>query len=282
MNYNKTEKRIFYIRFVIMFGIGLVMLYPLIWMFVSSFKPEEEIFRHIGLIPKKATFENYLIGWQGDGRTTFSTYFMNSFIMSGLCVLGNVITCSLTAFAFARLKFRFQAFLFAIVILTALLPQHAILVPQYVYFQRMGFIDTFVPIVLPKFLGLDAFFIFLLVQFIRGIPRDLDEAATIDGCSKYGIYARVIMPLSVPALITTTIFSFYWSWNDFFTQTIYLSSSTNYTVAIGLRLFVDAWSRTKFGAMFAMSILSLLPVLVIFVLFQRLLVEGISTTGLKG
>lgn len=271
-----------FLRFVILLFLALLFLYPLFWMLSSSFKPEEEIFQNLSLIPNRVTLENYPLGWRGNTRTTFTTYFKNSFIVSGLSVLGNLITCSLTAYAFARLKFRFKSVLFAVIFVTIMLPQHAILVPQYVYFQRLGFIDTFLPIVLPKFLGLDAFFIFLIVQFIRGIPRDLDESATIDGCSKYGIYARIIMPLCVPALVTTTIFSFYWSWNDFFTQTIYLSDPQKTTVAMGLRLFVDPWARSQYGAMFAMSILSLAPVILIFIAFQRLLIEGISTTGLKG
>ena len=165
---------------------------------------------------------------------------------------------------------------------TLMLPHHVILVPQYVLFRELGWIDTYFPFVVPKLLATDAFFVFLLVQFFRAIPKELDEAARIDGCGHLGIFFRIILPLSKPALATTAIFTFIYSWNDFFTPLIYLTEPELYTVPLALRAFIDTTSNSAFGALFAMSVLSLLPVLGIFIAFQRLLVEGISTTGLRG
>lgn len=270
------------IKFILLLAFAIVVLYPLAWMIGSSFKPESTIFTDLGVIPKQFTLENYKIGWQSNGRVTFTTYFTNSLIVSVLCVIGNLVSCSLTAFAFARLKFKGKNLFFALMMMTLMLPHHAIIVPQYVYFYKLGWIDSFMPLVLPKFLATDAFFVYLLVQFIRGIPRELDEAAIVDGCSKYSVFFRIILPLCQPALVTTTIFTFMWSWNDFFTQIIYLRTTQNYTVTLGLRMFVDPTARSAFGAMFAMSTLSIIPMLILFVFFQKQLIEGIAAGGIKG
>ena len=176
------------IKFIILLIFALMILYPLIWMIGSSFKPESTIFTDLGIIPKQFTLENYKIGWQSNGRVTFSTYFLNSIIVSCLCVLGNLFSCTLAAFAFARLQFNGKNLFFALLMMTLMLPQHATIVPQYVYFYKLGWIDSFTPLVIPKFLATDAFFVYLLVQFVRGIPRELDEAAIVDGCSSYKLY----------------------------------------------------------------------------------------------
>jgi multiple sugar transport system permease protein len=171
---------------------------------------------------------------------------------------------------------------FAVMIATLLLPHHVLLVPQYILFNNFGWINTPLPLIVPKALATEAFFIFLMVQFMRGIPRDLDEAAKIDGCSPYGVFWHIILPLSRPAIVTTAIFSFIWTWNDFLTQLVYLSGVENYTIPIGLRMFQDSGGQNAIGPMFAMSVLSLLPVFLFFVAFQRMLVQGINTSGLKG
>ncbi len=166
--------------------------------------------------------------------------------------------------------------------MTLMLPQHAIIVPQYVYFYKLGWIDTVMPLVVPKFLATDAFFVYLLIQFMKGIPRELDEAAIVDGCSTYGVFFRIILPLCRPAFVTTVIFTFMWSWNDFFTQIIYLRQVENYTVTLALRMFIDSTAKSAYGAMFAMSLLSMLPIMILFVFFQKQLIEGVATSGLKG
>ena len=162
-----------------------------------------------------------------------------------------------------------------------MLPIHVVIVPQYILFSNLGWINTVLPLVVPKLLATDAFFVFLMVQFIRGIPRELDEAARIDGCGRAGIFLRVILPLMVPALATTTIFTFIWTWNDFFSQLIYLTDPHMYTVPVALRSFVDSTSSSSWGSMFAMSVVSLVPVFLAFLLGQRFLIKGIATTGIK-
>jgi len=255
-------------------------MWPLLWMVSSSFKPEHDIFRHIGLIPRTVTFENYIEGWRGVDLS-FSVYFRNSLIIVALAVIGNLISCTLAAFAFARMKFKFQGIMFALMLGVIMLPPHAIIIPQYIFFFKLGLANSFIPIVLPKFFATDSFFIFLLVQFMRGIPKELDEAAHIDGSSSWGIFWRIILPLSRPALVTTTIFTFLWTWNDFFTQLVYLTTPKIQTVTLALKKFVDPDSLPAYGEMLAMSTLSILPIMILFAFFQRLLIEGISTTGLK-
>ncbi len=260
---------------------GAGMLYPLLWMLSSSFKPESLIFRDLSLWPAQFTLENYQRGWTAM-RVPFTRFYLNSFIVVGLTVLGNVIACSLTAYAFARLNFAFKRFWFSVMLTTIMLPYHVTLIPQYVLFHRLGWVNTFLPLTVPHFLATDAFFIFLIVQFIRGIPLDLDQAAMVDGANAWQIFRLVILPIAQPALVTTAIFTFIWNWDNFFSNLLYLNSINLWTVPLGLRSFVDSMGATSFGPLFAMSILSLVPVFTFFILAQRQLVEGISTSGLKG
>lgn len=261
-------------------GFGLIMLYPLLWMLSSSFKPTAEIFREPGLIPWSFTPENYTEGWNAL-QHPFHRYLLNSAIVVGGAIVGNLIGCSMAAYAFARLEFRGKRLFFAIMLATIMLPIHVVIVPQYILFAQLDWINTFYPLIVPKLLATDAFFIFLMVQFIRGLPRDLDEAARIDGCGHVRIFCQIILPLSMPALATTAIFTFIWTWNDFFSQLIFLTSPDMYTVPVALRTFVDSSSQTSWGPLFAMSVVALGPVFGFFLAGQRYLVKGIATTGIK-
>jgi multiple sugar transport system permease protein len=259
---------------------GFAMLYPLIWMLSSSFKQTADIFTEPGLIPSNPTLENYSDGWNALGEP-FSTYLINSGIVVLGSIVGNLVACSLAAYAFARLEFKFKKVWFAVMLGSMMLPIHVVIVPQYIMFAQVDMINTFWPLLLPKLLATDGFFVFLMVQFIRGLPRDLDEAARIDGCGHWGIFFRIIMPLCVPALATTAIFTFIWTWNDFFSQLIFLTDPEMYTVPVALRTFVDATSQTPWGPVFAMSMVALGPIFGFFLAGQRYLVRGIATTGLK-
>ncbi|MET7339025.1 carbohydrate ABC transporter permease [Nonomuraea sp. NPDC005650] len=256
------------------------MLYPLIWMLVSSLRPNDEIFRRTGIL--LTTFEagNYTHGWNALAFP-FSHYLLNSAVLVVGAVVGNLASCSLAAYAFARVNFRFKRTLFAIMLLTIMLPIHVIIVPQYIAFSELGLINTFWPLLLPKFLATDAFYIFLMVQFIRAIPREVDEAARIDGCGHWRIYWQIIMPLMRPALATAAVFTFIASWNEFFSALIYLTSPDMFTVPIALRTFIDSQGQSNWGSMFSMSILSLIPVFFAFLFGQKFLVKGIATTGGK-
>jgi len=268
------------ISHVLLIGASIVMLYPLLWMLSASVRPENEIFSSPGLWPSEWSLDSYFRGWNGL-RVSFGAFFINSFVIAGLCVIGNLITCSLAAYAFARLKFGGRNFWFAMMLMTLMLPYQVVLIPQYVLFRQLGWIDTILPLVAPRFLAVDAFFIFLMVQFFRGIPRELDEAAQMDGCSPWRIYWKIMLPLSMPVLATAAIFTFIWTWDDFFAPLIYLNDMRQYTVMLGLRTFVDSTGESDYGGLFAMSVLSLVPIFLFFLFFQRLLIEGIATTGMK-
>jgi multiple sugar transport system permease protein len=257
-----------------------LMLYPVLWLVVSSFRPRDQIFQAPGLLLTDVEARNYPDGWDALADP-FSVYLLNSAIVVLGAIVGNLVSCSMAAYAFARLEFRGRKLLFTIMLMTIMLPIHVVIVPQYVLFSELGWLNTFLPLIVPKLLATDAFFVFLMVQFIRGIPRELDDAARIDGCGKAGIFLRVILPLMTPALATTAIFTFIWTWNDFFGQLIYLTDPEMYTVPVALRSFLDSTTGSSWGPMFAMSVVSLLPVFLAFLIGQRYLVRGIATTGLK-
>jgi len=260
---------------------GIIMLYPILWLIASSFKTHSEIFQNVrSLIPHQFNFNNYIQGWKGFGTISFYTFFKNSFIITITATLGQVATASAVAYGFARIKFVGKKFWFALMLSTMLLPKEVLMIPQYIFFNTLGWTNTFKPLIIPRFLAMP-FFIFLTHQFIQGIPIELDEAARIDGCGEYAIFFRIILPNIIPALITTFIFQFYWTWQDFMGPLLYIQSNNLYPVSLALKLFADPSSVTNWGAMFAMSVLSLVPPFILFIIFQRYLVEGISTTGLK-
>jgi multiple sugar transport system permease protein len=270
------------IRFLVIVAILAIVLYPLLWMLGTSFKAPTEVNSDKGLVPEEFWPANYPDGWHGLPGVDFGRFFLNSTIIALAVVVGNVVSCLVAAYAFARLRFPLRGAWFAVMIATLLLPHHVLLVPQYILFNHLHWINTPLPLIVPKALATEAFFIFLMVQFMRGIPRDLDEAAKIDGCSPYGVFWHILLPLSRPAIVTTAIFSFIWTWNDFLPQLVYLSGTENFTIPVALRTFQDSGGQNSIGPMFAMSVLSLLPVFLFFVAFQRMLVQGINTSGLKG
>jgi ABC-type glycerol-3-phosphate transport system permease component len=259
------------------------MLYPIIWMFFSSFQENDEIFNVAAVLPRRWMFENYSNGWMSIPEHHFGEFFRNSFQISLSIVLGTIVSCSMTAFPFARLRFRGKKLLFSLVLATLLLPSQILMIPRYLLFIKFGWGDTWRPLILPAFFAQvsGAFSIYLLIQFMRGIPKELDEAAIVDGCGYLTQFLWIIMPNCKPALFTVGIFSFIWSWDDFLNQLIYLNSIGKFTVALALRMFTDNAARTPWGQMFAMSILSIIPCAIIFAAAQRYFVEGIVTTGLK-
>lgn len=260
----------------------LVLLYPLAWLLATSLKPADEVLTSLKLLPSHLEWSNYTTAMDGVDGVSVTRLLGNSLLISLGCVLGNVLSCSLAAYAFARLRFRMRGVMFGFMVSTMMLPHHAVLIPQYIIFNKLGLVNTYWPLVLPKFLATDAFFVFLIVQFMRGLPRELEESARIDGCGPFRVFWSVVLPLTRPALITTAIFTFIWSWNDFFTQLIYLFDPEKFPLTLALRSFVDQSSTSAYGPMFAMSVLSLLPIVLFFFAFQRYLVQGMATSGLKG
>jgi len=257
-----------------------IMIYPLIWLVVSSLKPNDKIFTDLSIFTTDISLDNYIYGWDAQ-QLPFNHFLMNSTILAVGAIIGNLVACSLAAYAFARLKFRGRTLFFAIMLGSIMLPFQVVLVPQFVIFRELGWLQTFLPLIVPKFLATDAFFVFLMVQFIRGLPKEIFEAARIDGAGHFRIYSQITLPLMVPALATTAIFTFIWTWGDFFGPLIYLRTRENFPVSIALKGFVDAQSSSNYGAMFAMSVVSLLPLFLAFLIGQRYLVKGIATTGIK-
>ncbi|MGL5434686.1 MAG: carbohydrate ABC transporter permease [Lachnospiraceae bacterium] len=268
---------------VLVCGLGLIMIYPLIWMIMSSFKDTSTIFTTAGqLIPETFVLDNYVNGWKGFANIGFATFFGNSLLISIVATIGTVLSSALVAFGLARCKFRGRRILFVAMLLSMMLPAQVLMIPQYLWYQKLNWVGSYMPLITPYFFAIQGFFVYLMINFIEGIPKELDEAAKIDGCSWYGIFARIILPLITPALITGSIFSFMWRWDDFLSALLYVNESARYPVSLALKLFSDPGSSSDYGAMFAMATLSILPAVTMFICLQRYLVEGISTSGLKG
>lgn len=280
MKARKVISKILYHVFIA--ALGFIMVYPVLWMISGSLKNNSEILSgSLSLIPPAWRWENFSRGWAGFGKITFSTYFKNSIWITCLATLGTVLSSAVIAYALSRLKFKGRKLWFTVMIGTMLLPGQVVMIPQYLIYNRIGWVGTPLPLIVPHFFGAP-FFIYMMMQFMAGIPRELDEAAIIDGCSKYSVFTRVVFPLLKPSLISTIIIQFYWKWDDYMGPMLYLGKPASYTVSIAVKLFADATSTTDYGAMFAMSTLSMIPVFIIFLVFNRYLVDGISTSGLKG
>lgn len=268
------------LKHLALIAVALLMLYPVLWMIAGSLRTQDQIFQAPGLWVGDPQPQNYSNGWQALS-SPFGHYMLNSATVVLGAVIGNLVSCSMAAYAFARMEFLAKKTLFAVMLMTIMLPVHVVIIPQYILFSQLDWLNTFLPLIVPKVLATDAFFVFLMVQFIRGIPRELDEAARIDGCGHARIFLRIILPLMVPALATTAIFTFIWTWNDFFSQLIYLTDPEMYTVPVALRSFIDATSESSWGSLFAMSVVSLVPIFLAFLFGQRFLIKGIATTGGK-
>ncbi|MGP4115322.1 carbohydrate ABC transporter permease [Streptomyces sp. 4N509B] len=262
-------------------GLLVVVLYPGAWMLLSAFRPSNQILGETGLIPDNTTLDNFRTAFEGIGGVSFWTFFMNSVYLGVGSVIGVCLSCSVAAYAFARINFVGKNVYFALMIATLLLPYHVVIIPQFIMFNELGWVDTYYPLLVGKFLAADAFFVFLMVQFMRTVPRELDESARIDGAGHARIYWSIMLPLMRPVLATASIFAFIWSWNDFLAPLIYLRSPENYTLPLMLRQYVDQTSVSDYGGQMAAAMLAMVPVLLFFALFQRYIVEGVATTGLK-
>ena len=280
----KTTRKISTVIYhVLVLGFGLMMIYPLIWMVMSSFKETNTIFATAGsLIPEKFTLQNYINGWKGFAKISFGVFFKNSLFISIVATIGTVISSALVAYGFARCEFKGKKLLFSAMLISMMLPAQVVMIPQYLWYQKLGWVGSYLPLIVPYFFAIQGFFVYLMINFIDGIPRELDEAAKIDGCSYYTIFSKIILPLISPALITAGIFSFMWRWDDFLSALLYVNESAKYPVSLALKLFCDPGSSSDYGAMFAMAFLSVLPAVIMFIFFQKYLVEGIATSGLKG
>lgn len=276
-NIKIVEKTLIYI---ILIGAAAICLFPFIWMVSTAFKETSEIYRMPPtLFPDHLRFDNFIQGWKG---ADFGGYFKNSAFITLLATMGTVVSSSFVAYGFARFKARGSSLLFAILLGTMMLPTQVTLVPQYLLFNQFGMIDTYWPLILPSWLGGGVFNIFLFIQFFRTLPKELDEAAEIDGANSWQVFTRILLPAVKPVMMAVLVMALVYNWNDFFNPLIYLNSSEKFTIAIGLQFFKGAQGNVKIGQMMAMSLVSLLPVLAVFAGCQKYFIQGIKMSGLKG
>lgn len=259
-----------------------IFLYPLIWLFFSSFKTNTEIFSSISLLPENYNWSSYIEGWKGNVQYGFGVFMINTFKLTIPTVFFTLISSSLVAYGFARFQFPLKKILFALMISTLMIPCTVLIIPRYIIFKKLGWIDTYLPIIVPVIFACTPFFIFMLLQFFRGIPEELGEAAMIDGCNSFNIFIRIYMPLSKAVIFALIAFQFLWTWNDFYNVLLYINSVNKYTVSLGLRMVLDIQAATAWNQILAMSVVALIPCIIVFFMAQKYLVEGIATTGIKG
>ncbi len=269
------------ILYILLLILVLFMVYPLIWLLFASFKENYEIFGSSKLFPTKWVTDTYVKGWISVGRFTFTDYFLNTFKLVIPTVLGTVISSFLTAYGFARFKFKGKKLFFTLMISALLVPNEVLIVPKYLMYKTFGWLNTYKPFIIPAFCATYSFFIFLLVQFMRGIPKELDESAMIDGASNFTTMTRIIFPQCLPAMFSVIIFQFVWRWNDFFTPLLYINSVKKYPVSLALRLCIEAGDTVAWNQAIAMSILAMLPPVTLYIFAQKWFVEGVVTSGLK-
>lgn len=276
----KKFRRIYIYVFLI--ALAAVMVFPLFWLLMASFKTDIEIFASANLLPKEWVLDAYVKGWSVMGTFTYSLFYKNTFVMVILTVIGTLASSILVGYGFARYKFPLKQLLFILVISGLLLPQEILIVPRFMMFREMGWTDSYKPIIIPAMFATYPFFVYMFIQFFRGVPRELDESAYMDGCSSFMILLKIIMPISKPAIFTAIVFQFIWRWNDFLTPLIYINSVKKYPIALILRTFIDISDRVLWNQALAMSMVSIIPPIIVFLFFQRYVVEGIATTGIKG
>ena len=273
-------RRAFTYAFLI--AVGIFMIYPLLFMLSGTFKTNQELFTTLSLVPKSFSFEAYVNGWQGTGQYSYTRFYANTFKLVIPTVLLTLISSTLVAYGFSRFKYRGRNLLFMLMLSTLMLPETVTIIPKFILFNKLGWLNSYRPFIIPAAFAGNAFFVFMMVQFFRGIPKELDEAAKIDGCNSLRILVEVLVPLLTPVLFSVGIFQFIWTWNDFFKALIYISDVKTYPLSLALKMSVDVSSGVKWSEVLAMSFLAILPSVVIFFLAQKHFVEGIASTGIKG
>lgn len=272
-----------FIAYIVLIVIGIVMMYPLIWLFFGTFKGNQEIFGTMKLLPESFSLKAYIDGWKGSGQYSYSTFYLNTIKLVVPTVVFTVLSTSIVAYGFARFEFPGRKLFFLLMISTLMLPDSVIMIPRYVLFNKFGWIDTYLPFYMPAILACYPFMIFMQIQFMRGIPRELDESAYIDGCNPFILYVRVLGPLMKPALFSVMIFQTIWRWNDYFNNLIYISSVKKYTISLALKMSIDSQgAATPWNEVMAMSFISLVPPTLLYFFLQKYYVEGITAGSIKG
>jgi len=278
----RRERAALVLRYMALGAVGFVMLYPILWLVGASFKSNAEIFSEIGFWPSHFDFSAYAKGWKTSSEYTFATYFLNSFLIVVPRIIVTVISCVLVAYAFARWELPGRKFLFSVMVTTIMLPHIILRIPQYLMFKEFGWLDSYLPLIIPSAFATDTFFVFMLVQFLRGIPRDMEEAAVIDGCNPLQLLWFVIVPLLKPAIVSVVVFQFIWTMNDFMGPLIYLSSVEKYPVSLALKMTIGATEEVEWASAIAISVVALIPSVAVFFAAQKHFIEGATSSGIKG
>lgn len=279
MKKRKINRIVFGIGIII---VGVVMIYPLVWMIMAAFKSNSEIFGSVDLLPDSFSFDAFINGWQGIGQYTYGTYFLNTFFLVVPTTLLTVISAAFVAYGFSRFRFPGKKVLIGILIATLMLPNTVVIIPRYTLYNSLGWLDTYLPFYIPALFSCNAFFVYMLIQFIRGIPKELDEAACIDGCGSFKTFTTILLPLMKPSLFSAGLFQFLWTYNDFFNSLIYVNSVRKYPISLALRTAIDADANIQWNEIMAMSVVSVFPLIILYFLGQKYFVQGIATSGLKG
>lgn len=277
----KRSKTRTFVSYLILILLAYIMVYPLLWMVGAAFKTNAEIFGTISLFPKEPVYNAWADGWRGSGQYTFGRFLMNSFLMVVPTVLFTVASSVLVGYGFARFRFPFKKLLFMLMLSTMMLPGTVVIIPRYIFFRKLGWLDSYLPFIVPAALATYTFFNYMTVQFFRGLPLELDESAKLDGCGSFLILTRILLPLCTSMIFSVIVFQFVWRWNDFLDVLIYISSVAKYPVALGLRMTMDISTDFDWNRIMAMSIVSILPPVVVFFSAQQYFVQGIATTGMK-
>jgi len=268
--------------YAILLLIAFILCYPLLWMVLASFKTNAEIYSAANLLPKEFKFDAFSDGWKGVGSNTFTRFYTNSFLLVIPTALFTITTSMLVAYGFARFEFRGKKILFILLLSTLMLPNSILIIPRYTIFRMLKVLDSYGPFYLMSIFVCYPFFPYMLVQFTRGIPKELDESARIDGCSSFRILVSILLPLLKPALFSAGLFQFLWTYNDYFNPLVYINSVRKFPISLALRLTLDAETVITWKNVMAMSSLAVMPVVILFFFCQRYFIEGIATTGLKG
>jgi len=271
-------------RYMILIAVGVLLIYPLLWMMGSSFKYNQDIFGNLAILPPEGRwrFDHFSAAWQLSSTRNMLFYYMNTLRFLIPRVVGTVVSCTLVAFAIGRFSFRGKKIFFTIVLVTLLMPDLAFRIPVFLLYSRLGLVNTFASLYLHDFFGVNSFFVFMIIQFMRTIPRELDEASVIDGCGPIRTLAHILVPVLRPIIITVGLLTFMWGMNDFQGPLIFLRSPENNVLAQGLRSLIEAYEEVpQFGRSFAAAFMGLVPTIAIFFMCSRYFVEGVTNTGGK-
>lgn len=270
------------IRYAILAAVGIVMVYPMLWMVGASLKQDNnEIFATISFLPKRPSFAAYAAGWTATGYN-FGLFMINTYKVVIPKVIFTLISTTITAYGFARFNFLGKKFLFGVLMSTLFLPQVVLNIPQFLLFTQLGWVDTYKPLIIPTLFANEPYFVFMLIQFMRTVPKELEEAAEIDGCNMFQRLVYIIVPVVKPAIVSCGLFQFMWSSNDFQGPLIYINTVLKYPASLGLRLIADSETGFEWNKILALSVISIIPTLIVFFMAQDQFIDGIAAGGVKG